>query len=1142
MQARIWCVAVSMVWMMWCGAPPSSAAEYVVATHGNDNHDGSSVEQAFRTIQRGLDALEPGDTLTIEPGEYAENAHREGLGNMKVDTLIRARIPGTVLLRGDAPAPAFEKVQGHRFVYAADLKGDVQAVLEVDTVNILEASPNISELEFTPGMMYHDRERGRLYISTSDMQPPERHHYRLAVNPESGLRLDEPKRVIVEGLAATGYYRHGDIGHLNDSVWGIALHEPEQCTVREVTVYLNAGGLMLFGGSHNTVAHCTAYGNDSAYQETGGIRRFQGDHDVIRDSVAYLSRHSRGIGFYLSFEGPVVMKNNLTWGNPADIKGGNMADFGKVERSIALGTGDFPNAEGVIVQSNRYAGHESAGMGEDSIHLGRGGVDLEEEFADPFNFDFRLQATSSFRGAGPDGGDRGPHPYESNVFYVSPDGSDDNDGLSRAHAWRTLDRAVAELSPGATVYLDAGEYEISTPIAPGGAEGERTAIRGRGDGNVVIRGTTRIADSDRLSFQRLHFADSVELRHVRGAEFDNCTFAGALRAEDAADLRLTHNIFAAAPMTFTRSEGVFVASNVFANTNGQPAIRVDDRDAVRYADYNAYAQPDAAWAVADEMWALSSLRDQHIERRAVAQTPTLSVEHGLVAMSNAHAFAGRGLNGTAIGPYRPQDRAPVGLAGPFVHSTTDTTANFEWWVSTPSGVELAWGETPACENIVTLTSSGYSSYSLTGLEPGKRYYFRINGVAPVDISQVNRLQRRMSFYRPDHTEPIRLDGEAALLGTPGLDEPTEAISLTTRTQSHTPRTYHVAPDGDNAHDGLTRDRAWRTVNHAASQVRPGDTVQVAEGAYNETVRVRTTGTPEWPIIFRHAPGERAVFAGEGRSLYSAFKLTAKDHIRIDGFYFGPFLRTPTLHPGIIDVDHSRDVAVTRCMFDGRSRGYQPYAIAVRASRDVLLQNSALINGFNNALVMGSPNFRAEHNVFMRQMIRALSVITHPTRPDDKTYFSHNIVTDNLASKQRGPLFEISHGRSFIEKDNGYYLRVSDEQRQMFQFYQDWGRRSLASYRAKLAEAGLDRPESDSVFGDPMFQASLDMERDSEDGQTPYIIDHFTNPTRHYESPDDLFDFPELFATNPEFVERGIGLDPAAFEDFHFSREPTQSAE
>ena len=123
---------------LFTGSTTPVAKEYFVSRQGNHQNNGSSMAQAFATIQKGVDALSPGDTLTIGPGEYRENVFRENLGNPDVDTAIRAAMRGTVVLRGDVPAPAFQPVKGYRFVYAADFDQPAQVVNEVDTLKLLE--------------------------------------------------------------------------------------------------------------------------------------------------------------------------------------------------------------------------------------------------------------------------------------------------------------------------------------------------------------------------------------------------------------------------------------------------------------------------------------------------------------------------------------------------------------------------------------------------------------------------------------------------------------------------------------------------------------------------------------------------------------------------------------------------------------------------------------------------------------------------------------------------------------------------------------------------------------------------------------------------------------------------------------------
>jgi hypothetical protein len=111
------------------------------------------------------------------------------------------------------------------------------------------------------------------------------------------------------------------------------------------------------------------------------------------------------------------------------------------------------------------AGHDRL-RSEDTLLLSaESRLDVRREFADPDNFDYRLQPTSRFRGTGPEGADPGAFPYRSDVFYVSPDGNDDDDGLAVASAWRTLAHAARQLRPGSTLYLLEGTYPDALSIA-----------------------------------------------------------------------------------------------------------------------------------------------------------------------------------------------------------------------------------------------------------------------------------------------------------------------------------------------------------------------------------------------------------------------------------------------------------------------------------------------------------------------------------------------------------------------------------------------------------------------------------------------------------------------------------------------------
>jgi hypothetical protein len=268
------------LWAAFVLQTAAEGADYFVNKQGNDANDGASRATSFLTIQKGVDALKPGDTLTIGPGEYFENVQRADLGSPDVDTVIRAEIPGTAVQRGDVPAPEFKKVDGYRFIYATQFDQEPKAVLEHHKLHTLLPKANVAELEFDPGFFHYDVNSRTLYISNLDLSAPDQRRYTVAVTGNQGFELTDPRRITIEGLAATGFYPG----------WGINLNAPLSCTVRNCVTFMNVGGIRLGptgeiggeGGSDNVVENCVSYGNTF-----GGIVRYGADNDIVRHCYTY---------------------------------------------------------------------------------------------------------------------------------------------------------------------------------------------------------------------------------------------------------------------------------------------------------------------------------------------------------------------------------------------------------------------------------------------------------------------------------------------------------------------------------------------------------------------------------------------------------------------------------------------------------------------------------------------------------------------------------------------------------------------------------------------------------------------------------------------------------------------------------------
>ena len=75
-------------------------------------------------------------------------------------------------------------------------------------------------------------------------------------------------------------------------------------------------------------------------------------------------------------------------------------------------------------------------------------------------------------------------------------------------------------------------------------------------------------------------------------------------------------------------------------------------------------------------------------------------------------------------------------------------------------------------------------------------------------------------------------------------------------------TYYVAITGNDAAVG-TQAQPWRSIQHAATKVSPGDTVVVATGVYEEKVAFTRSGEPGKKIVFRSGNGQAPIIDGRG---------------------------------------------------------------------------------------------------------------------------------------------------------------------------------------------------------------------------------------------------------------------------------------
>ena len=1069
-RRRIVGVLSVVLLLTFCGRG-AQAAEYFVNKQGRDTNRGLSPRTAFLTIQRGVEALKPGDTLAIGPGEYAETVRVVNLGKAEQSTLIRAEIPGTVLLRGDRDVELdFRKVAGRRFVYAADCKDDVLSVHEVDTLTALAPAADATALEFGPGRFYHDKGGGTLYVSSSDFRPPSRHCYSMGVLRGDGFQARDSRRIVFEGLAARGFTTPVTKPELCYPISGFMLRDCEGCVVRGCVALLNESGVTVNNGDghgNNRVEGCRTYANGE------GIVGYNPSGETFQDCHCFLNRNY-GARFYGTRRGdkPCLFSRLVAWGNPGGdywFKGKGLSEEGthaRAERCVALKDCHIRALSHCVKGSRDWRGRPHPS--NVTLPDGRERVlaFLDGEFADPLNFDFRPQATSALRQAGKDSPYRGPYPYTADIRYVSADGNDGSDGLSITHAWKTLRHAFKTLRPGETLYIAGGRYTCTKPLTL-----QNVRIRGRGMDTVAIDGPVTGTACEDVSFERLRLTGPVRVVGGKHVRFDHCILSGgeSVRMERVHGLAVTHGLLTV-PLELQQCSKADLRGNLYA---ASPALRTDTPKAVEYSSYNSYPRAAQCWEVSGSAMGLSDLHKRQRDLYSIVRVPEQTESDRLATLQNAWVFGGRGPLGTAVGPHREWRPLTLRLVGPFVHSVTDTTANVEWWTSLPAEVELRWGNTPECTNKSQVTQTSFCTHSMIGLKPGTTYYVRVGP---------HRL-----FSGADAAHRYRLpDREPAV------------VRFTTAPRPAAPATRYVSTHGSDENDGSTLRTAWRTLQHAADSVRPGDTVLIGGGAYPGTVYFRVTGSTDKPITFKAIPGEKVTIDGLAERLTAGFVLYGKSGYRFDSLYFDGFAGIPDntagAECGALLVRGGRDLQVTRCHFSG---GWGPGLVA-RNCPGILVRNCVFMHSMSSTSFAACPDLRVENNAFVSPLIHHILVHAHA---GESYTVRNNLFAENTRGKAHIPFASI--GRS--ESNNCFYTRWAPQDRKVMGSYP--GSLTLPEYRAAVRK-------TDSFAANPQWP-----------GARGFCQGWGPKPATR--------DFPGLFATNPLVVSRGIGLQPEAFGDFHF---------
>lgn len=1073
--------------------PPLMAAEYFVSPGGNNENSGRSAAEPYRTIRRAADMLKPGDTVTVLPGVYHESVELKFAGGDAVTT-IRAAVPGAAVLRGDADAGDFSPGSDSPRVWQTACPQEPQAVNERDTLKCYTPVPSAAELDFAPGCYFYDREAKILYIHTSDSAPPDRHHITLSLIRGHGILVDSAdgvRNLVIDGFTVSGFNCNTPGGMPGwHAKWGVHLVKPQNCTVRNVTAFLNGGGISFSPNSvESVIEDCRAYANGTPHLSSGGniVILTPARRSAIRRCLAFKS-YWCGIRFYGVPAEECVFEDNIAFEHiMGDLGLKAPGDTTVARRCFA----DYLSARrienSVFSETSSYF---HGPTGSNIIRPAEKDFDEEREFADPVNFDYRLQADSRYR-------DRSPELFAPALRFARPGGDDRAAGDSLRSAWGTAAGAAQAVRDGDTLYLAPGRLSGDLVLK----NRRNLKIRGRGALMVELAGRIVLENCHDIELTRLN-AEHLE---IRGGGKITVGFSGFRRgaaAENAEELRFTHNAFTG-PLALRNCPGAVVYDNLLAGLTAENGAIT--------ADFNAFDGPVPSGAA-----------------NSFAAKPLFAADFTL---RNPEQFDGRGSDGLPVGPCRRVfSPPPLRLDGPAVRSKSATTANIEFFSNLPVTGELTYRAGTQPESKIEITdSSTFHTISLAGLAPGSRVEF-----------QVRAAGRAGTVF--SNCEASATTGGAERQAS------SAAQSFVTLDRDAAPRTLHVAPHGDDRASG-TEAAPWRTVSAAVDRARPGDTVVLHDGAYRETARVRATGDADRPITITSAPGARAWLDGNRRELTAGLEILYKQHIKVDRLYFRDQRSSNEGHSAGIFLRGSHDVTVSRCFYDGRSISYTPPFVTAVECQRLAIDNCFVTRAFRGLIARRCPELLIRNSVFYVNQLLSCQVIN---RANQKFTLRNNIFVDNILKKLPNPLILLSDAAGMTERDNCFYLRVAPELRPLFSYYTFRGRelplskqpellarrwakgtsfgREMATYPVWLERSGAP---ATALFLDPEFQAPLKLVqfKDLEDWEQNHGQQERRMNEQEFQRRKLVYapwDFPGFFAGNPELKKRDIGLQQELF--------------
>jgi len=560
--------------------------------------------------------------------------------------------------------------------------------------------------------------------------------------------------------------------------------------------------------------------------------------------------------------------------------------------------------------------------------------------------------------------------------------------------------------------------------------------------------------------------------------------AGNVSADHVSGLRLTHNYVP--QFTLRESRNCFITANVFEKA---AVDRIDG-----WSDYNAYAEQVPAG-----------------EKNSFVAKAKLGKDF---TFKNAWQFNGRAIDAMPVGPYRRQPRdVKLLLDAPEVQCVAPDTVLVRLTANIPFDGSLFWGDPEGGEvrELQLTTESNTHTLALSGLEPGKKYFVELKGRAVVARCFSNAELKKAVYRRKGKTD---------------------RIEFTTLAEYAEPQQYFVSKDGDDSNAG-SAEKPFGTIGYAVTKLRPGDTLTIRGGTYEENFTVPVSGTKERPVVIRGAPGERVLIQGGfGSPLEGGLTITNQNYVHFKDFcIYGNQIVPEGFSQYTIRATNCRGLLFQRMVISGA--GHKLHAIDCD---DIRIEDCGFSYGHEGVFLQkcGAVTIRNctfAHASLMHLMIR-----------DERgpVTVENCIFTDAINKKGSIAVICITDIANLTERNNCFFTRIPFEQKPLIGWFRNGnepaepnmvpghfytGRRQQP-YPAYLKDT--NRPDTGSFSANPGIAAFPD-----------YILKYESfadwqenwkkNEPRSGEeaqriraNPELLRDLKYFLPTNPEVIKRGCG--------------------